>query len=103
MAEVSIIVPVYQAENYIRQCIDSILVQTFTDFELILVDDGSKDWSGQICDEYARTDERVRVIHQKNSGAAAARNNGMNHAVGRYLMFIDSDDYIAPTMVGCLY
>lgn len=103
MAEVSIIVPVYQVEKYIRQCVDSIMAQTFTDFELILVDDGSKDQSGQICDEYARMDERVKVIHQKNSGAAAARNNGMNHAVGSYLMFIDSDDYIAPMMVECLY
>ena len=68
MAEVSIIVPVYQVENYIRQCVDSILAQTFTDFELILVDDGSKDQSGQICDEYAKVDERVKVIHKENGG-----------------------------------
>lgn len=103
MAEVSIIVPVYQVEKYIRQCIDSILAQTFTDFELILVDDGSKDRSGQICDEYAGMDERVKVIHQKNSGAAAARNRGMDQAVGNYFMFIDSDDFIAPVMVERLY
>ena len=103
MAEVSIIVPVYQVENYIRQCIDSILAQTFTDFELILVDDGSKDQSGQICDAYAGMDERVKVIHKKNGGLSDARNRGMDQAVGNYFMFVDSDDYIAPTMVECLY
>lgn len=103
MAEVSIIVPVYQVEKYIRQCIDSILAQTFTDFELILVDDGSKDRSGQICDEYAGMDKRVKVIHQKNSGAAAARNSGMDQAIGDYFLFVDSDDYVIPTMVECLY
>ena len=103
MAEISIIVPVYQVENYIRQCVDSILAQTFTDFELILVDDGSKDQSGKICDEYAVIDERVKVIHQTNSGAATARNSGMNQAVGNYFMFVDSDDYIAPTMLECLH
>ena len=103
MAEVSIIVPVYQVEKYIRQCVDSILAQTFTDFELILVDDGSKDQSGQICDEYAKVDERVRVIHTENVRAADARNKGMDQAVGNYFMFIDSDDYIASTMVEYLY
>ena len=103
MAEVSIIVPVYQVEKYIRQCVDSILAQTFTDFELILVDDGSKDKSGQICDEYARMDTRVKVIHKENGGAADTRNRGMDQAVGNYVMFVDSDDYIAPTMIECLY
>lgn len=103
MAEVSIIVPVYQVEKYIRQCVDSILAQTFTDFELILVDDGSKDKSGQICDEYARMDKRVKVIHKENGGAADTRNRGMDQAVGNYVMFVDSDDYIAPTMLECLY
>ena len=103
MAEVSIIVPVYQVEKYIRQCVDSILAQTFTDFELILVDDGSKDKSGQICDEYARMDKRVKVIHKENGGLSDARNKGMDQAVGNYFMFIDSDDYIAPTMIECLY
>ena len=103
MAEVSIIVPVYQVENYLRQCVDSILAQTFTDFELILVDDGSKDRSGQICDEYAEMDERVKVIHQENGGLSDARNHGMDRAAGNYFMFVDSDDYIAPTMVECLY
>ena len=103
MAEVSIIVPVYQVEKYIRQCVDSILAQTFTDFELILVDDGSKDKSGQICDEYARMDTRVKVIHKENGGAADTRNRGMDQAVGYYVMFVDSDDYLAPTMIECLY
>lgn len=103
MAEVSIIVPVYQVENYIRQCVDSILAQTFTDFELILVDDGSKDKSGTICDEYAGMDERVRVIHKENGGLSDARNRGLDQAVGNYFMFVDSDDYIASTMVECLY
>ena len=103
MAEVSIIVPVYQVEKYIRQCVDSILAQTFTDFELILLDDGSKDQSGQICDEYARMDERVRVIHKENGGLSDARNKGMDQINGNYFMFVDSDDYIAPTMVECLY
>ena len=103
MAEVSIIVPVYKVENYLRQCVDSILAQTFTDFELILVDDGSKDRSGQICDEYAEMDERVTVIHKENSGPSDTRNRGIEQAAGNYFMFVDSDDYIAPTMVECLY
>ena len=103
MAEVSIIVPVYQVEKYIRQCVDSIFAQTFTDFELILVDDGSKDKSGQICDEYARMDKRVKVIHKENGGLSDARNKGMDQASGNYFMFVDSDDYIAPTMIECLY
>ena len=103
MAEVSIIVPVYQVEKYIRQCVDSILAQTFTDFELILVDDGSKDQSGKICDEYARMDTRGKVIHKENGGAADTRNRGMDQAVGNYVMFVDSDDYLAPTMLECLY
>ena len=103
MAEVSIIVPVYQVEKYIRQCVDSILAQTFTDFELILVDDGSKDQSGQICDEYARMDTRVKVIHKENGGLSDARNKGMDQASGNYFMFVDSDDYIALTMIECLY
>ena len=103
MAEVSIIVPVYQVEKYIRQCVDSILAQTFTDFELILVDDGSKDKSGEICDEYAGMDERVKAIHKENGGLSDARNRGIDQAVGKYIMFVDSDDYIAPTMVESLY
>ena len=103
MAKISIIVPVYQVEKYIRQCIDSILAQTFTDFELILVDDGSKDNSGKICDEYAEKDKRIRVIHKENDGLSDARNKGLDNASGNYFMFVDSDDYIAPNMAECLY
>lgn len=103
MAEISIIVPVYQVENYIRQCIESILNQTFTDFELILVDDGSKDNSGQICDEYAARDNRIRVIHKENGGLSDARNKGLDKASGNYFMFVDSDDYIEPDMIECLF
>ena len=103
MAQVSIIVPVYQVETYLRQCIDSLLAQTFTDFELILVDDGSKDKSGEICEEYAGKDGRVRVIHKENGGLSDARNAGLEQAAGEYFMFVDSDDYIAPTMIERLY
>lgn len=82
MPEVSIIVPVYKVEPYLRRCVDSILAQTFTDFELILVDDGSPDNCPAICDEYAERDSRVRVIHKENGGVSSARNAGMEAAVG---------------------
>ena len=95
-ANVSVIVPAYKAEKYIRRCIDGILNQTYRDFELILIDDGSPDNSGHICDEYAAKDGRIRVIHQKNSGASAARNAGLDCAVGDYVVFCDSDDLVAP-------
>lgn len=94
MAQISIIVPVYQAENYLGPCIDSILAQTFRDFELILVDDGSKDRSGRICDEYAEKDGRIRVLHTENGGPGMARNRGMAAASGEYLCFLDSDDLL---------
>lgn len=103
MAEVSVIVPVYQVEQYLRQCLDSILKQTFQDMEIILVDDGSKDNSGKICDEYALKDNRVKVIHQVNKGLSDARNTGMNQMSGKYFMFVDSDDYISELMVEKLY
>lgn len=103
MAEISIIVPVYQVEKYLVQCIESILAQTFTDFELILVDDGSEDNSGKICDEYAERDSRIKVIHKENGGLSDARNRGMDNATGKYFMFVDSDDYIASDMAECLY
>lgn len=103
MPEVSVIVPVYKVELYLRQCLDSVLAQTFTDFELILIDDGSPDNCGVICDEYAMRDDRIHVIHQKNAGQGEARNVGMDQAVGKYLVFLDSDDYWLPTTLETLY
>lgn len=93
--EVSIIVPIYNAEKYLNKCIDSILSQTFTDFELILVDDGSKDGSPIILDGYKEQDPRVVVIHKPNGGVSSARNAGIEVALGKYILFVDSDDYIA--------
>lgn len=98
MPELTIIVPVYKVEKYIHQCVDSILNQTFQNFEVILVDDGSPDKSGAICDEYAKHDNRVKSIHQENAGLSAARNVGLKHARGKYVAFVDSDDYIVPNM-----
>lgn len=89
----SIIVPVYKVEQYLNQCVDSLLNQTFTDFEVILVDDGSPDNCPKICDEYALKDSRVKVVHKKNGGLSDARNEGVKHASGKYLLFVDSDDY----------
>lgn len=91
---ISIIIPVYNAEKYLRRCIESVLSQSFTDFELILVDDGSKDSSPQICDEYAAQDSRVKVIHKSNGGVSAARNDGLDIAKSEYVTFIDSDDWV---------
>lgn len=102
MPKISIIVPVYNTEKYLPRCIDSILAQTFTDFELILVDDGSTDSSGRICDEYAAKDNRVRVIYQPNAGASAARNRGLEEAAGEYIMFCDSDDAVSPEWIARL-
>ena len=99
----SIIVPVYKVENYLQKCIDSILAQTFTDFELILVDDGSPDNCPALCDAAAAKDARIRVLHQKNGGLSAARNAGLDVARGEWIGFVDSDDYIAPEMYEILY
>lgn len=98
MSKLSVIVPVYRAEAFLPQCIDSILSQTMTDLELILVDDGSPDQSGAICDRYAAVDPRVRVIHQKNQGVSAARNAGLDLVKGTFVTFVDSDDYLEPNM-----
>lgn len=92
--KISVIVPVYKAEKYLHRCVDSILAQTFTDFELILVNDGSPDNSGAICDEYAQKDSRVRVFHKENGGVSSARNLGLDNAKGDWITFVDSDDYI---------
>lgn len=99
MPEISVIVPVYKVEKYLEECLKSILRQTFTDFELILVDDGSPDHSGMICDQYAETDSRIHVIHQKNGGHSAARNAGLDIAQGKYISFIDSDDCVPEWML----
>lgn len=107
MACISVIVPVYKVEPYLRRCVDSILGQTFTDFELILVDDGSPDGSPAICDEYTHKDRRVHVIHQENGGLSAARNAGIDwvfaNSDSQWLTFVDSDDWIHPEMLERLY
>lgn len=97
--EISVIVPVYKVEAYLARCVDSIIAQTFVDFELILVDDGSPDSCGAICDAYAARDNRIRIIHQPNAGLSAARNAGIELALkspSKYISFVDSDDYVAP-------
>ena len=109
MVKISIIVPVYNVEKYIRRCIDSILRQSFSEFELILVDDGSSDGSGQICDEYQRKDNRVRVFHQKNGGVSAARNLALDwiyqkkDSTVEWITFVDSDDWIHKDYLKILY
>ena len=100
---ISVIVPVYNVERYIRQCVESILEQTYADLEIILVDDGSTDGSGSICDEYKLKDNRVVVIHKCNGGLSEARNAGLDIARGEYIGFVDSDDYIEPDMYEVLY
>ena len=103
MSEISIIVPVYNVEKYLENCIESILNQTFKDFELILVDDGSTDNSGKICDIYEKKDSRIKVIHKNNGGLSSARNTGLDIACGKYVGFVDSDDSIHPKMYEVLY
>ena len=100
---VSIIVPVYKAEAYLHRCLDSILAQTFTDWELLLVDDGSPDRSGVICDEYASKDDRIRVFHKENGGVSSARQKGQDEAQGEYTIHADPDDWVEPTMLEELY
>ena len=93
---ISIIIPVYNVEKYLRNCIDSVINQSYTNWEMILVDDGSPDHSGAICDEYAQVDDRIHVVHQHNGGQANARNNGVNCCRGDYVTFLDSDDFFHP-------
>lgn len=93
--KISIIIPVYNAEKYLRQCLDSVLAQTYSDFEVLLINDGSKDNSGKICDEYAAKDTRFTVFHKENGGVSSARNLGLENAQGEWVTFVDSDDYIA--------
>jgi glycosyltransferase involved in cell wall biosynthesis len=103
MPAISIIVPIYNVENYLHKCINSILKQKFIDFELILINDGSTDRSGEICDQYTSQDNRVRVLHKRNGGLSDARNSGIEMAKGKYIGFVDGDDWIEPNMYHVLY
>ena len=96
---ISVIVPVYNVEKYLEECVQSILRQSYEEFEIILIDDGSPDRSGEICDELAKRDDRIKVIHQQNQGLSGARNTGIRAAKGEYITFVDSDDRIAPNML----
>lgn len=103
MEKISIIVPIYNVENYLRKCLDSILNQTYKNIEIILIDDGSKDSSGDICDEYALKSKKIKVIHKENAGLSATRNLGIEISTGDYIAFIDSDDYITEDYCEMLY
>lgn len=103
MPLISVIVPVYNVKDYLAECIESILLQTLKDFELILIDDGSTDNSGEICDEYEKREHRIKVLHKKNGGLSSARNAGIDIAKGKYICFIDSDDYVKNTYLEYLY
>ena len=96
---VSIIVPVYNVEEFLRPCVDSLLSQIYSDIEILLIDDGSTDSSGKICDEYATADTRIKVFHKENGGLSSARNYGISHAAGDYLAFVDSDDYVTDDFI----
>lgn len=100
--KVSIIIPIYRAEKYIKKCIDSVLAQTYTDLEIILVEDGSPDNCGAICDDYAKKDSRIKVIHKENEGVSKARNTGISQVTGTYVQFVDSDDSLKPNMTETL-
>lgn len=100
---VSVIIPIYKVEKYLAKCIDSVLNQTYKNLEIILVDDGSPDNCGKICDEYALKDSRIKVIHKKNGGLSDARNAGLDLSCGEYVLFVDSDDYIHSDMINILY
>ena len=100
---ISVIVPIYKVEKYLEKCILNIVNQTYSNLEIILVDDGSPDNSGKICDEYARKDSRIKVVHKLNGGLSDARNAGIEIATGKYIAFVDSDDYIEEKMISKLY
>ena len=103
MPEISVIIPVYNVEEKIERCLGSLQNQKFSDFEVILINDGSSDRSGKICDEYASMDKRIKVIHQKNQGVSVARNIGISIARGKYITFVDSDDYVSRDFLYSLY
>lgn len=92
--KISVIIPIYNAEKYLHRCIDSILSQSYCNLEILLIDDGSKDASGNICDQYAIKDRRVKVFHKENGGASNARNTGLDHCSGEWISFVDADDYL---------
>ena len=100
---ISIVIPVYNVQDYIKKCLDSILSQTFSDLEIILVDDGSTDLSGRICDYYSENDKRIKVIHTANGGQSEARNVGIKNATSEWITFIDSDDYVSSDYIEYLY
>ena len=91
---ISVVIPIFNADKYLHRCINSVLSQSYTDFELLLIDDGSTDKSGKICDEYAREDDRVRVFHKENGGVSSARNLGLDNAKGEWVSFVDADDRV---------
>ena len=101
--KVSVVIPVYKVEKYLQRCLDSVINQTLKDIEIILIDDGSPDNCGRICDQYSEKDSRIKVIHKKNEGVSAARNDGIKAATGEYIGFVDSDDYIAENMFEVMY
>jgi glycosyltransferase involved in cell wall biosynthesis len=98
MELISVIIPVYNVENYLKKCLDSVISQTYNNLDIILINDGSKDYSGKICEEYASKDKRITLISRKNAGQASARNIGLDMAKGEFIAFVDSDDYIEPNM-----
>ena len=103
MCEISVIIPVYNTAQYLKKCVDSVLSQTFQNMEILLVEDGSPDSAAQICDQYEKQEKRIHVIHQQNSGLAISRRNGLRAAQGKYVMFLDSDDWIDSEMLSALY
>lgn len=100
---ISVIVPIYNVERYLRQCLDSLINQTYNELEVIMVDDGSKDSSGKICDEYSEKYDNFKVVHKENAGLGMARNTGFEHIKGEYVTFVDSDDYLEPDCIATLY
>ena len=100
---ISVIIPVYNVEKYLKKCLDSVINQTYKNLEIILVDDGSSDKSGLICDEYTKLDKRIKVVHKKNEGLSSARNTGLDIAKGKYISFIDSDDFVSIYMYEIMY
>ena len=100
---ISVVIPIYKVEKYLCECVDSVINQTYTNLEIILVDDGSPDNCPAICDDYASKDSRIKVIHKENGGQSSARNAGIKIAKGEYISFIDSDDYVSPVYIEQLY